>query len=86
MPLSGVCGGCCIKGEIGGLPEVIMTRSLTARRCETARASSVAGMTEMGKATHVGNCGVGGGGDVKDFLKKFPNLNPFCLRSETQKK
>lgn len=60
-----------------------MTRSLTARRCETARASSVAEMTEVGKATHVGNCGVGGGGDVEDFLKRFPNLNPFCLRSGT---
>lgn len=80
MPLSGVCGGGRVKGEIGGLPEAIMTRSLTARRCETARASSVAKMAEVGKATHFDNCGVGGGGDVEDFLKRFPNLNPFCLR------
>lgn len=73
-----------------------MARSLTARRCETSRRASseteVIDITEEGKPTQEDNCGVvivlvrsGGRGVVGFFLKRFPSLNPFCLRSKSMR-
>ena len=71
---------------MGELLEGIMTRSLSARRCDTGRASSVIEMTEVGRPTHTGNFVVGAGRETGVFLKSFPNLNPFCLRSAIRQK